>query len=265
MGKVRGRRAQSKEDKEPVEQQETSVSANTDFEQGKEMNGNESMPFFGLVDSNELTYFHQAEQTLNLNTFSTPDEKDLFIDSVFNEAKGKELKLVTNQICSKLMERLILSSTLKQMHQLFSAFKGRFYDLSRQKYSSHVMETFLVRCAALIEKEILSSGQEAEEEEEADEEEMEGWTGIAGDDGEGASVKCRIELDLEKQAVEDCEKDDRDQGQRGLSEEVPGSNVVQGRVARGVEGDYYGGDERESAGAGDRLDLVADGAAVDPA
>ena len=179
MGKVRGRRAQSKEDKESVEQQETSVSANTDFEQGKEQNGNESTPFFGLVDSNELTYFHQAEQTLNLNTFSTPDEKDLFIDSVFNEAKGKELKLVTNQICSKLMERLILSSTLKQMHQLFSAFNGRFYDLSRQKYSSHVMETFLVRCAALIEKEILSNGQEEEEEGgEADEEEMEGWVSM---------------------------------------------------------------------------------------
>lgn len=177
MGKVRGRRAQSKEDRESVEQKETSVSANTDLEQGKEQNGNETTPFFGLVDSNELTYFHQAEQTLNLNTFSTSDEKDLFIDSVFNEAKGKELKLVTNQICSKLMERLILNSTLKQMHQLFSAFNGRFYDLSRQKYSSHVMETFLVRCAALIEKEILSGGHETEEE-EADEEEMEGWVSM---------------------------------------------------------------------------------------
>lgn len=180
MGKVRGRRSHKKEVRESEDGVDSSASVNPDLGQENGQNDNESMPFFGLVDSNELTYFHQAEQTLNLNTFSTPEEKALFIDSIFNEAKGKELKLVTNQICSKLMERLILNSTLKQIHQLFSAFNGRFYDLSRQKYSSHVLETFLVRCAALIEKEILFSGYNGEEpeEEEEEEEEREGWVSM---------------------------------------------------------------------------------------
>lgn len=138
---------------------------------------NESTAFFGLVDSNELTYFNKAEQTLNLNTFATPEERSLFIDSIFQEAKGKELKLVTNHICSKLMERLILDSTVRQIYQLFNAFNGKFYDLSRQKYSSHVIETFLVKVAALIEKEILAGGLDLDDDDEEDEESG-GWVSM---------------------------------------------------------------------------------------
>lgn len=138
---------------------------------------NESTAFFGLVDSNELTYFNKAEQTLNLNTFATPEERALFIDSIFQEAKGKELKLVTNHICSKLMERLILDSTVRQIYQLFNAFNGKFYDLSRQKYSSHVIETFLVKVAALIEKEILAGGLDLDDDDEEDEESG-GWVSM---------------------------------------------------------------------------------------
>lgn len=177
MGKVRGRRTSKKENKENIEDSENKILVNNS-EIPQESNNNESTPFFGLVDSNELTYFHQAEQTLNLNTFNSQDEKDLFIDSVFQESRGKELKLVTNQICSKLMERLILNSTVKQIHQLFNAFNGRFYDLSRQKYSSHVIETFLVRCASLIEKEILSTGSGNYEDELNEDEESEGWVSM---------------------------------------------------------------------------------------
>lgn len=178
MGKVRGRRTHKKEVKETIDSNDNSNQDNFN----PEPETTSDLPFFGLVDSNELTYFHQAEQTLSLDTFGSPEEKAMFISSVFQEAKGKELKLVTNQICSKLMERLILHSTLKQIYQLFNAFNGRFFDLSRQKYSSHVLETFLVRCAALIEREILSNGQDAtaeyEDDDEDEDEFEEGWVSM---------------------------------------------------------------------------------------
>jgi nucleolar protein 9 len=177
MGKVRGRRVK-KDDVEDVPEEnniENDASVvETSIDTPKE---NESTAFFGLVDSNELTYFNKAEQTLNLNTFATPEERSLFIDSIFQEAKGKELKLVTNHICSKLMERLILDSTVRQIYQLFNAFNGKFYDLSRQKYSSHVIETFLVKVAALIEKEILAGGLDLDDEDEEDEESG-GWVSM---------------------------------------------------------------------------------------
>ena len=57
--------------------------------------------FYGVLDTAELEYFKQAESTLAIDTFETPDEKYQFINSVIEESKGKELKLATSQICSK--------------------------------------------------------------------------------------------------------------------------------------------------------------------
>lgn len=165
MGKVRSRRTKKSEvDNVGDDEDFSGTTGVVDSNVGPD----EPPAFFGLVDSNELTYFHQAEQTLNLNTFSTPEERAMFVSSVFQESRGKELKLVTNQICSKLMERLILDSTLPQVHQLFNSFKGKFYQLSKQKFSSHVLETFLVRCASYLEKEILSNGFQEEYEDVED-------------------------------------------------------------------------------------------------
>ncbi|EGW34991.1 uncharacterized protein SPAPADRAFT_48048 [Spathaspora passalidarum NRRL Y-27907] len=143
--KSRGRRAEKKKQEEQQHQQPV-----------EEVTEKTSVPntFFGLVDSNELDYFKQAESTLNINAFDSDEERLGFISSVFEESKGKELKLVTNQICSKLMERLILFADPDQLKTLFRAFSNHFVSLSFNKYSSHVLETLLVRSAALIEKEL---------------------------------------------------------------------------------------------------------------
>ncbi|KAH3662251.1 hypothetical protein OGAPHI_005499 [Ogataea philodendri] len=151
MGKPRGRREKRHEERhEPVVEPEPQ----------------EVTPFFGLLDSTELEYFKQAESTLNVNAFSSSEEREAFVASVFEEAKGKELKLVTNQICSKLVERLILVATEKQMKQLSSAFNGHFVALCNQKYSSHVVETYLVRMAMYVEKQMTGAPEELDEDEE---------------------------------------------------------------------------------------------------
>lgn len=177
MAKARGRRVK-KDNEDDVAGSDTEKYVTSETPKEEKAVSKEDQVFFGLVDANELTYFRQAEQTLNINTFGTPEERDMFIDSVFQEAKGKELKLVTNQIGSKLMERLIFCAKLKHIHQLFNTFNGRFYELSRQKFSSHVIEAFLVRCASLIEKEILSNGYDQADYEDVDEEESEGWVSM---------------------------------------------------------------------------------------
>lgn len=162
MGKVRGRRAQKEqklkeaqaehESEVKIYDESPSVSENKiDQEAVKEPN-----TFFGLVDTTELDYFKQAEATLNANAFESEADKAGFVASVLEESKGKELKLVTNQICSKLVERLILNCTDDQLKQLFKAFNGHFLSLIYHKYSSHCVETLLVRTAALIEKELLN-------------------------------------------------------------------------------------------------------------
>lgn len=155
MGKSRGRRLEKKVAKErPVdgledlgEQEKDDYSVST-----KDSNGHNV--FFGLVDPTEVDYFKQAELTLNIGAFDGDADRQGFIRSVLEEAKGKELKLMTNQICLKLMERLILGAVDYEVKYLFSVFVPYFTALSHQKYASHVLETLLVRAALVLEKEL---------------------------------------------------------------------------------------------------------------
>lgn len=178
MAKSRGRRLKKAEgvefsiDDQP-EVQEKSVDQGITKEENSG-NGELKSTFFGLVDSNEIDYFKQAESTLNINSFETDEEREGFVSSVLEEARGKELKLVTNQICSKLMERLILIGKDFQIKLIFKQLQGHFFALSIHKYSSHVLETLLVRIASLVEKEII--GEEEEVDDEIDENPLAGVT-----------------------------------------------------------------------------------------
>lgn len=84
-----------------------------------------AMPFYGMLDEDEQEYFKRADEMLELNQFDGPDERNLFIESVYKEADGKELKIANSQSCSRLMERLILLSTPKQLKDLFQKFSGQ--------------------------------------------------------------------------------------------------------------------------------------------
>ncbi|CAI5757615.1 unnamed protein product [Candida verbasci] len=147
--KSRGRRLEKKKEAQVVDEEETS-------------NVNIPNTFFGLVDSNEIDYFKQAESTLNINSFESDEDRLGFVASVLEEANGKELKLVTNQICSKLMERLILLADSQQLKSIFTQFSNHFESLAFHKYSSHVLETLLVRVAGLIDKELIEGNNEME-------------------------------------------------------------------------------------------------------
>ncbi|VVT51372.1 uncharacterized protein SAPINGB_P003074 [Magnusiomyces paraingens] len=124
----------------------------TNGDQGRD---EEQGAFFGLVDEQELEYFKQAESTLTVDAFGSSEERRGFVSSVFEESKGKELKLVTNHICSRLIERLILLANDRQVLDLFKALSDNFSVLVKHKFSSHVVETLLQRVIPMVEREIL--------------------------------------------------------------------------------------------------------------
>jgi nucleolar protein 9 len=80
------------------------------------------MPFYGMLDDGEQEYFKKADELLELNDFSDPDDRTTFLANVYKEAEGKELKLANSQSCSRLMERLIQLSTPAQLKALFQKF-----------------------------------------------------------------------------------------------------------------------------------------------
>lgn len=85
----------------------------------------EPMPFYGMLDDEEQEYFKKADELLELNQFEGPEDRAIFLESVYKEADGKELKIANSQSCSRLMERLILLSTPQQLKRLFKGFSGK--------------------------------------------------------------------------------------------------------------------------------------------
>lgn len=87
------------------------------------------MPFYGLLDEEEQEYFRSADEMLELNQFSSPEDRETFLNSVYKEAEGKELKMANSQSCSRLMERLIQMSSTAQLKNLFQKFSGQYVQL----------------------------------------------------------------------------------------------------------------------------------------
>jgi nucleolar protein 9 len=168
----RGRRAQEKEKheetkrkREDEEHEEPAVKrqraspeiGNEDFvpvdfgEDGAVEQTNESdTPFYGLLDAEEQDYFSKAAEILDLNQFQDAEQRGIFVESVFEEAKGKELKIACSQSCSRFLERLISISDINQIRRLFGKFLGHFLHLVQHRFASHCCETLFTRAAPAV-------------------------------------------------------------------------------------------------------------------
>ncbi|KFA62009.1 hypothetical protein S40285_02115 [Stachybotrys chlorohalonatus IBT 40285] len=110
--------------------------------------------FFGMLADEEQEYFRRADEMLELNQFPSTEDRDLFLESVYKEAQGKELKLASSQSCSRLMERLIQLSTTAQKKHLFEAFAGHFLSLVQHRFASHCCEALFLRSASVVTQEL---------------------------------------------------------------------------------------------------------------
>lgn len=82
-------------------------------------------PYYGTLSEDEQEYFRRTDEMLELDDFAAPSDRELFLDNVFKEADGKELKMACSQSCSRLMEKLIHLSTPAQLSSLFQKFNGQ--------------------------------------------------------------------------------------------------------------------------------------------
>ncbi|ORY12007.1 armadillo-type protein [Clohesyomyces aquaticus] len=111
-------------------------------------------PFYGMLDEEQQNYFKKADEILELNQFADPDERTLFLESVYREADGNELKIASSQSCSRLMERLILLSTPDQLKTLFQKFSGQFLYLVQHRFASHCCEALFIQAAPVVTQEL---------------------------------------------------------------------------------------------------------------
>lgn len=154
----RGRRAEKKRAKDAPEAspepEVVDVSHNADSYDAFASPVDDASVFYGLLTEQESEYFKRADELLDLNQFGDEDERALFIDNLYKEVAGKELKIVHSQGCSRLLERLILTSTESQLKALFQAFVGHFEGMVKHRFASHCCETLLLRCREVVTKEM---------------------------------------------------------------------------------------------------------------
>ncbi|KAL4970110.1 uncharacterized protein BDV14DRAFT_187016 [Aspergillus stella-maris] len=142
-------------------------------EQTQEQDGQNE--FYGLLDSEEQEYFSRANEMLELNQFGDAEERRLFVDSVFREARGKELKIACSQSCSRLMEKLISVSDITQIRRLFIKFIGHFLTLVQHRFASHCCERLFISAAPGVTQKVSKAkrNQDGDEMDEEDEPEPE--------------------------------------------------------------------------------------------
>lgn len=121
------------------------------------------IPFYGLLDEDEQEYFKKADSMLELNQFANVEERSLFLNSVYKEASGKELKIANSQSCSRLMERLITMSTPNQLKALFQKLSGHFLHLAQHRFASHCCETLFLQSAPVVTQELLAPLEEQQQ------------------------------------------------------------------------------------------------------
>lgn len=130
--------------------------------------------FFGMLADEEQEYFRSADEKLETNDFESDEDREYFLQSVYTEAMGKELKLASSQSCSRLMERLILLSNTRQKKRLFEAFADHFVSLVTHRFASHCCEKLFIQSAPVVTRELSGAVEEEQHEEDQGEGEQKG-------------------------------------------------------------------------------------------
>lgn len=125
--------------------------------------------FFGMLTDEEQEYFRSADEKLETNDFESDEDRGYFLQSVYTEAVGKELKLASSQSCSRLMERLILLSNTRQKKRLFEAFADHFVSLVTHRFASHCCEKLFIQSAPVVTRELSGTIEDEEQGEEGEE------------------------------------------------------------------------------------------------
>lgn len=157
-----GREEKKRKRREEVETQDThegepkrqrTVEGNG-FDIGEHQEPAAEVEFFGMLAEDEQEYFRRADEMLELNQFPAAEDRNIFLESVYKEAEGKELKLASSQSCSRLMERLIQLANTSQKKRLFEAFGGHFLSLVQHRFASHCCEALFLRSAGVVTQEL---------------------------------------------------------------------------------------------------------------
>ncbi len=109
-------------------------------------------PFLGLLTQEDQDYYANVNKKLVLNDFESDEGRSEFIEAVYRESNGKELKVASSQSSSRYLEKVILLSDPEQLKGLFKEFLGNFTHLVQHRFASHCCEALFLHAAPAVGK-----------------------------------------------------------------------------------------------------------------
>jgi nucleolar protein 9 len=116
--------------------------------------------FYGLLDADEQAYYTNVNNKIAANDFEDDEDRRNFIQAVYRESQGKELKLASSQSCSRHLERIILVSSPEQLQTLFEKLLEGLAHLAQHRFGSHVLETLFLEAAKHVKKQDVNQDQQ---------------------------------------------------------------------------------------------------------
>lgn len=131
-----------------------------DFETREEPSAGYENTFYGLLTEEEQEYYANVNNKISADDFESEEDRIAFIEAVYRESSGKEIKIASSQSCSRYLEKIIYLSSQDQLRALFQAFLQDLDHLVQHRFGSHCVETLLTKSAAFVHAKKQPSGEE---------------------------------------------------------------------------------------------------------
>ena len=117
---------------------------------------------FGFLTREDERFFHEVYEEFKKNEWDDEDAKEAFMQNVFVEMRGKELKIATSSV-GRFLEMLLDVSPRREVQRIMTVFKGHAIELARHRFGSFALEKIAGHVGLLIANKIEGSLVEEEE------------------------------------------------------------------------------------------------------
>jgi nucleolar protein 9 len=111
---------------------------------------------FGYLTREDEKFFGEVYDEFKRNEWDDDDAKEAFIQNVFVEMRGKELKVATSEV-GRFLEQLLAECPRAELQRIMTAFKGHTVELARHRFGSYALEKIAGHVGVFISKDIEGS------------------------------------------------------------------------------------------------------------
>jgi nucleolar protein 9 len=116
---------------------------------------------FGLLTREDERFFSEVSSEFKKNEWLDDDAKEAFMNNVFLEMRGKELKIVTSHV-GQFLEMLLAQCPKKELARIIMVFRGHMKELARHRLGSFALEKVAGYSGIWISRDIEKSGVKEE-------------------------------------------------------------------------------------------------------